>query len=279
MVIRSSSSGSTVETAIPQSNWNGDTLSGAGGSSNPSGIELNPALTQIFWCDIEWLGVGSVRCGFVIGGQYIVCHTFNHANIPGNTTTYMGTAVLPVRYEISSTGPAGTMRQICSTVISEGGYSLSGIPSGIGHNLGTSIVLPNDVSFKPLLSIRLKSTQPDAVVLPMDYTIVPVDQAIIKYRVYSQAVTTGGTWVDMPGNSSVQYNLSPTSIVSGNVTSTGFLISNNQSINTPQDARFDFTEQLSRNPFTPTMYEYVIEAATTGTNIDVYASINWQEVT
>ena len=31
MVIRSTSSGSTVETAIPQSNWNGDTLSGAGG--------------------------------------------------------------------------------------------------------------------------------------------------------------------------------------------------------------------------------------------------------
>lgn len=279
MVIRSTSSGSTVETAVPQSSWNGDTLSGAGGSSNPSGIELNPALTQIFWCDIEWLGVGSVRCGFVIGGQYIVCHTFNHANIPGNTTTYMGTAVLPVRYEISSTGPAGTMRQICSTVISEGGYSLSGIPSGIGHNLGTSIVLPNDVSYKPLLSIRLKSTQPDAVVLPMDYTIVPVDQAVIKYRVYRQAVTTGGTWVDVSGNSSVQYNLSPTSIVSGSVTSTGFLISNNQSINTPQDARFDFTEQLSRNSFTSTMYEYVIEAATTGTNIDVYASINWQEIT
>ena len=43
--------------------------------------------------------------------------------------------------------------------------------------------------------------------------------------------------------------------------------------------RFDFTEQLQRDPFTPTMYEYVLMAATTGTNIDVYASINWQEVT
>lgn len=279
MVIRSYSSGSVVEDRIPQSSWNGDTLLGTGGSSNLSGIELDPALTQIFWTDIEWLGVGSVRVGFVINGQYIVCHTFNHANVAGNTTTYMGTAVLPVRYEITTTGASATMRQICSTVISEGGYSLSGTPNGIGHNLGSSIILPNDVSFKPLLSIRLKSTQQDAVVLPMDYTIVPVDQAVIKYRVYRQAVTTGGTWVDVPGNSSVQYNLAPTSIVSGSVTATGFLISNNQSINTPQDARFDFTEQLSRDPFTPTMYEYVIEAATTGTNIDVYASINWQEVT
>lgn len=278
MVIRSYSSGVLTEDRIPQSDWNGDTLLGTGGSTNLSGIELNPALTQIFWTDIEWLGVGSVRTGFVINGQYIVCHTFNHANVPGNTTTYMGTAVLPLRYEISSTGPVGTMRQICSTVISEGGYSLTGTPNGIGHNLGSSIVLPNDASFKPLMSIRLKASQPDAVVLPMDYTIVPVDQAIVKYRVYTQAVTSGGTWVDMP-NSSVQYNLAPTALVSGTVTSTGFLISNNQSINTPQDAKFDFTEQLSRNPFTPTMYEYVITAATTGTNIDVYASVNWQEVT
>ena len=279
MVIRSYSSGSIVETRIPQSNWNGDTMTGLGGSTNPSGIALNPALTQLFWTDIEWLGVGSVRTGFVINGQYIVCHTFNHANVAGNTTTYMGTAVLPLRYEISTTGTAASMRQICSTVISEGGYTLTGVPSGRGHELGTPVRLPNDGSFKPLMSIRLKSTQPDAVVVPIDFTIVPEDQALIKYRVYAQAITTGGTWVPQTATSSVEYNLSPTTVVSGDHTYAGFLISNNQSINTPQNQMFDFTEQLTRNPFTPTMYEYCIAAATLGTNIDVYASINWQEIT
>lgn len=274
MVIRSYSSGSIVEDRIPQSSWNGDPLNGLG----PSGIELNPTLTQIFWCDIEWLGVGSVRVGFVINGQYIVCHTFNHANIVGNTTTYMGTATLPVRYELLSTGTAATMTQICSTVISEGGYSPSGIPAGRGHELGTPVRLPNDQSFKPLMSIRLKSTNPDAVVVPVDYTIVPVNQAVVKYRVYAKAVTSGGTWVSQGANSSVEYNLSPTALVSGDHTVAGFLISNNQSINTPQSQAFDFTEQLQRNPFTGTMYEYLLMAATTGTNIDVYAAINWQEI-
>ena len=275
MVIRSYSSGSVVETRIPQSSWNGDPLNGLG----PSGIELNPALSQIFWTDIEWLGVGSVRTGFVINGQYIVCHTFNHANVLGNSTTYMGTAVLPLRYEISTTGAPATMRQICSTVISEGGYTLSGTPAGRGHDLGTPVRLPNDGSFKPLMSIRLKSTQPDAVVVPVDFTIVPEDQALIKYRVYAQAVTSGGTWTSQSATSSVEYNLAPTALVSGDHTYAGFLISNNQSINTPQNQGFDFTQQLTRNPFTPTMYEYTIVAATLGTNIDVYASINWQEVT
>lgn len=274
MVIRSSSSGALVETRIPQNLWNGDKLNGSG----LSGITLNPALTQIFWTDIEWLGVGSVRTGFVINGQYIVCHTFNHANQAGNTTTYMTTATLPIRYEMSSTGPAGTMNQICSSVISEGGYSLSGSPSGIGHNLGTPVRLSNTSSvFTPLIAIRLKSTNSDAVVLPINFTIVPEDQALVKYQIYRKAVTSGGSWANV-SNSSVQYNLAPTSIVSGSPASVGFLISNNQSINTPQDEGFSFEQQLTRDPFTPTMYEYVITAATTGTNIDVYCSVDWQEV-
>jgi hypothetical protein len=275
MVIRSYSTGSIVEDRIAQSSWNGDKLDGTG----PSGITLNPALTQIFWTDIEWLGVGSVRTGFVINGQYIVCHTFNHANETGNTNTYMTTACLPVRYELATSGPGATMRQICSTVISEGGYSLSGVPGSIGHALGTPVRLSNTPSiYTPLIAIRLKSSNPDAIVLPVDYTILPEDQALIKFRIYLQAVTTGGSWNSAGSNSSVEYNLSPTSIVSGSVAEEGFLVSNNQSINVPQAQAFSFEQQLARNSFTPVMYEYVITAATTGTNIDVYASLNWQEV-
>jgi hypothetical protein len=275
MVIRSYSTGSIVEDRIAQSSWNGDKLDGTG----PSGITLNPALTQIFWTDIEWLGVGSVRTGFVINGQFIICHTFNHANEAGNINTYMTTACLPIRYELTSTGPAATMRQICSTVISEGGYTLSGTPGSIGHALGTPRRLSNTPSvYTPLISIRLKSTNLDAIVLPVDYTILPEDQALIKFRIYRQAVTSGGSWVSSGSDSSVEYNLAPTSLVSGSVAEEGFLISNNQSASVPQAQSFSFEQQLSRNSFTPVAYEYVITAATTGSNIDVYASLNWQEI-
>jgi hypothetical protein len=101
--------------------WNGDKLDGTG----PSGYYLNLARVQIFWSDIEWLGVGNVRCGFVINGEFIICHTFQCANQAGNTKVYMETAILPVRYEIENTdttADASTLKQICSTVISEGGY-------------------------------------------------------------------------------------------------------------------------------------------------------------
>ena len=275
LVIRSFSSGVLTEERIPQADWNGDILNGTG----PSGITLYPDRTQIFYCDIEWLGVGTVRAGFVIDGQFILCHSFNHANQSGNVTTYMTTGCLPLRYEISSTTGGATLKQICSTVISEGGYSLSGEANAIAHDLGSAIRLPNNDSFLPLIAIRLKSTNQDAIVLPTNFTIVPVDQAVIKYRIYTQAITTGGTWANVGSDSSVQYNLAPTAISSGTPNKTGFLVSNNQSINAPQNAEFDFEQQLTRDSGANVMYEYVISAATTGTNIDVYASVDWQEIT
>lgn len=288
MVIRSSSSGSIVEDRIPQNQWNGDRLNGLGGANNPSGITLNPALAQIWYCDIEWLGVGSVRVGFVIDGVYITCHTFNHANTPStgtanNTTTYMSTAILPLRYEITNTGgtaSASMMRQICSSVISEGGFQLSGSgnPRAASHVIGSPITLPNDQSFKPVMAIRLKSTMLDAVVVPINYSLVPVAQSMFQYRIYKRAITTGGTWVDSATDSAVQYNLAPTSLVSGDIAEQSFINSTNQSSGSPTQEAFGFEYQLEREPFTSVPYEYVIMMATTGTNQDVYVSIEWQEI-
>jgi hypothetical protein len=284
MVIRSSSTGSIVEDRIPQSSWNGDPLDGTG----PSGISLDVALTQIWYVDIEWLGVGSVRVGFVINGQYITCHTFNHANTPNtgttdNTTTYMTTATLPLRCEITNTGTTGSpsmLRQICASVISEGGFQLSGSgnPRAASHVIGTPVRLPNDASFKPVIAIRLKPTMLDAVVIPINYTLVPVAQSMFQYRIYKYAVTSGGTWVDSAADSAVQYNLGPTALVSGDIVEQSFINSTNQSSGAPTQEIFSFTYQLEREPFTGTPYEYVIMMATTGTNQDVYASIEWQEM-
>ena len=91
-VLRSSVTGSVSDArTVTQANWNGDKLDGTGAS----GYTLDPTKAQILWMDFEWLGVGSVRCGFIINGQYIVCHTFNNANLI--TNVYMTTAILPVR--------------------------------------------------------------------------------------------------------------------------------------------------------------------------------------
>jgi hypothetical protein len=287
MVIRSYSSGAIVEDRVLQANWNIDTLSGSGGASNPSGIELNTALDQIWFCDIEWLGVGTVRVGFIIDGNYVECHHFHHANVPStafvnNTTTYTTTATLPLRLEITNTGTTvspSSLRQICSSVISEGGYQLLGNPRAAAHLIGTPRRLPNDVSFVPVIAIRLKPTMLDAVVVPINYSIVPLAQSFFQFRVYKYAVTSGGTWVDSAADSAVQYNLAPTALVSGDIVEQSFINSTNQSASAPTQEQFSFVYQLEREPFTGVPYEYVITMATTGQNQDIYASIEWQEMT
>jgi hypothetical protein len=281
-VIRSGSTG--VEERVRQDAWNGDRLNGAGGATNPSGIRLYPDRTQIMFADVEWLGVGTVRVGFIIDGAYIICHRFNHANQSGNTKVYMTTASLPIRYEITNTGAttgASMMTQICSSVISEGGFQLSGSgnPRAASHLIGTPVRLPNDQSFKPVIAIRLKSTNLNAVVIPINYSLVPIAQSLFQYRVYKKAITSGGTWTDSAADSSVQYNLAPTALVSGDIAEQSFINSSNQTAGAPTQEVFTFEYQLERDPFTNTPYEYVIMMATAGTNQDVYASIEWQEIT
>src|SRR6056300_1229624 len=80
IVKRSSITGSPVNTRVLQQNWNIDVMDGSGSTSNPSGYELDLTKAQILWSDFEWLGVGTVRMGFVVNGQFIPVHAFHHAN-------------------------------------------------------------------------------------------------------------------------------------------------------------------------------------------------------
>jgi hypothetical protein len=278
MVIRSSSTGSLTYETVAQSSWNGDRLDGSGGANNPSGITLNVDRDQIFWTDVEWLGVGSVRTGFVINGQFIVCHTFNHANETGNVTTYMGTANLPIRYELISTGPAATLRQICSTVISEGGYQLSGEAKSIGHTFAQLVSLPNDDSYVPVMSIRLKSTMPDAIVIPTTWSLSVSSNDLYGWKIIRRGITSGGSWNSAGADSPVEYNLAPTALVSGDTVDEGYIRASNQSVSSPSNQAITFENQLIRDPFAGTMYEFVIMAATDGTNQKALAAVQWQQI-
>ena len=159
MVKRSYATGVAVDTKVAQADWNGDKLDGTGAS----GYTLDPTKTQIFWLDMEWLGVGSVRTGFVIDGQFILCHTFNHAN--SLAVVYMSTPNLPLRYEIENdgTGAATEMQHICSSVMSEGGEDKLGYTNWVSTG-GTHIDLPTENTLYAVMGIRLRSGYEGGVV-------------------------------------------------------------------------------------------------------------------
>ena len=278
-VERSLSTGTVTETKVSRANWNIDKLDGSG----PSALTLNIAKAQILWMDIEWLGLGSVRMGFVIDGKFIPCHVFHHANLI--TSTYITTGSLPLRYEIENTaGTASnsTLKQVCSSVISEGGYELRGLQQAVETPIGTPYDLTTAVTYYPIISIRLKSSpnRLDAIVILTALSIMGItNNANYNWRVVATGTTTGGTWVSAGADSAVEYNLTGTSFAGGRILASGFINGSNQG-STPVDILKEalFTFQLERNSFTSTSYELTVIAAADTNGADIYASMDWEEI-
>lgn len=279
IVKRSSVTGSVVNTEIAQADWNTDKLNGSG----PSGFTLDPTKSQIFWADFEWLGVGTVRTGFVIDGQYIVCHKFNHAN--NLNTTYITTASLPLRYEIealNTLSAAATMKEICATVMSEGGYQVR----GQSRTAGTLVTAPktftsSGVSY-PVVSLRLKASPDrlDSVVIPNAISFIGQgNNALFNWEVIAGGTTSGGTWATTDSGSSVEYNISGTSFSGGTVLAQGYVAANTQGQNALEATTEDlFKYQLQRNSFTstPTEITFVVKSKVDGDT--GFGAIDWEEV-
>lgn len=277
-VIRSNTTGTVTDNYAEQSDWNYDKLDGAG----PSKLTLDLDKAQIFFTDVEWLGVGSVRCGFVINGQLIHCHSFHHANI--DTDAYMTTAILPVRYEIENIGATtsnSVMKQICTSVISEGGYDLRGRNRSVGTDITTTRDMPTKGVFYPVVAIRLKSNRLDAIVVPKNINLVGVGNSTrIKWRLYQDATIAGATWVSVSADSAVEYNSNNSATMSGGtVLNSGLLSITNQSVSTVDLPPGLFRFQLERNGLTNTPTTFVLAAAGATDSDDVVGTMDWDEVT
>ena len=220
-VLRTNTSGTPSDArAVAQANWNGDKLDGTGAS----GLTLDLTHPQILWMDFEWLGVGSVRCGFIINGEYIVCHTFNTANVYG-TTVYMTTAILPVRYEITSTAAvAASLTQICCSVVSEGGFEQTSIDH-VARRTTIFTTISTAATFFPIVSIRLASGRTGAVVLPNRVQFLPTTSQNYEVVLLKNPTLTGATWAaTVPSDSNVEYDVAATAISSiGTIVQTDYV--------------------------------------------------------
>ena len=280
VVERSKITGSVVESKIAQADWNVDKLDGTG----TTGYTLDLTKAQIQYIDLEWLGIGTVRVGFVINGRFVVAHAFHHANLV--TGTYITTASLPLRIEIKQQTELGdsttaTLKQVCSSVMSEGGYQLRGLQQAVGTVITSPYELTTAGTFYPVVSIRLKSTRLDAAAILTALSILGTGNGIF----YNWQVAAGGTvttsWTSAGTNSSVEYSISGTAYTlgTGRILASGFMASNNQSsaaTNILKEALFKF--QLERNTFTG-VAEPITLLMSSGTDTqDVYASMDWEEI-
>lgn len=213
LVLRSYVGGSVDNSRkIPQSEWNGHKFDGSTFYSR----QIDVTKGNIFWMDVEWLGVGDVRCGFIIDGVPVVAHIFHNENL--NLTTYMTTATLPVRAELentSGTSGSSTMRLICATVISEGGYQ--------GYNTlnyAASTIIATDYkmlttagTFYPMVSIRLKNTRLDSVVLPIQVDFMGHTSDNFMWKLLlNPTLNSNAGFADYSAGSAVQFDTAATSM-------------------------------------------------------------------
>lgn len=139
LTLRTSTSGSPVDTRVAQANWNVDEYPG-----------LDVTKGNRYRFVIAWLGVEGVQC--FINGRHV--HTFSFSN--SLAAPYMKTANLPISVEIVNSGVAsgtGSLTYICSSArILNGGEYAS---RGFAYSLAASGVAATVV---PLFSMRVKST-------------------------------------------------------------------------------------------------------------------------
>lgn len=210
VVIRSSTSGSPVDNSISQDNWNLDKLNGGLPADNPSGVDIDLSKAQILIIDYQWLGVGRVRIGFDIDGEVVYAHEFLHANI--SNTVYMRTPSLPLRLEVRNTGiPASAtiLKEICTSIASEGGYRLPGLEFSKSNDITPRTVTTTKT---PVFAIRLKNNFPTgepnrrvAQFLNAGFMVATNDAHIEIVHVH-EAIDITATWADIGGGSAVEFS-------------------------------------------------------------------------
>lgn len=282
LVIRSATNGtgSIQETRVKQENWNVNTLSSGD-------FILDVTKTQLFYIDFQWLAVGRVRCGFVHKGITVICHVFDHTNVLD--VAYMQNPNLPVRCQIAnSVSLSSSMEQICSTVISEGGYSEAGRAFSVSNDtfraLGSGATLP-------VIAIRLKNNingLPNRGFVRLQNASVFTDQQTVKYSLLrlpsGSALTTSSAWISVDSGSIVEWN-SGSAYIDGTTLLTGFVGAN--SLN-PNQANPLVTSQAgvsNKQNFITQNYDssdseiYVVIAKNmTGTSTNVGGTLLWSEI-
>lgn len=190
--------------------WNLDTLDGTG----PSGATLDLSKAQILMIDLQFLGVGRVRCGFDIGGVVVWVHEFNNANSL-TVQPYMRRASLPLRWEAESTAASAgaTMQAICGQVMSEGG-----VAEGVGHTFGVvnAANVATSTTSATVIAIRPKTEWPASSGLIPHATIIPGEigvssaSADVLVEVFYNPTFSGGVWASADDNSAVEFSVNST---------------------------------------------------------------------
>lgn len=203
VTLRKTIDGVKTDTFVSQSDWNIDKLNGTG----PSGLTLDITKAQIYNYDYEWLGVGRIRYYVVLKGIPRLIHEITNYNSLNGV--YMRNPNLPIRYEISGSGTSN-LTQICSTVISEGGFEFSGDRVGI-HDGNSTL---SGSQYGVCMYVRLHPSASNVTIIPeqIDLLVSPGNNSKFSGRwdlLINPTTSDTITWNNVSGSTISQFAVIP----------------------------------------------------------------------
>lgn len=264
--IRGFMSGGVVDTKIAQSGWNIDKLDGTG----ESGLILDWTKVQIWVIDFQWLGVGRVRFGMVIGGLLYYCHENLVSNV--GETVYMSTPNLPVRYDAfaiaGGPGVDASFDCICCAVFSEGGLDPR------CNIVSAGMVAPRTAASgvrTPLIALRLKSTRIRAVVLPREIEILSGVNPIY-WELILNPTLTAPSFASVNDDSACEIDVVGTGGAGGFVIASGYIPSQVRGVSSQIETSLKMVSNIAGDS------DVILLAARGFTGNSVcYGSITWKE--
>jgi len=271
VVERSYTTGSVVENKVQQDDWNIDTLDGTGKSA----ITVDVSKGQIFILDIQWLGMGRVRMGFSIDGEFYYIHQFLHANIIDKV--YMQTANLPLRYEIENTSSTASntyMDNVCVEIESEGGYNPKGVTRSVTTGAADRVV---GATYVPIIALRLKETYKRAQILPLTFKTYNESNTLVHVKLIHGATLTGASWVSAGTNSIAEYDITASAYSGGEEIEDMFVSSQGADRNQLASEVPEMLLKLVSN-YSGDRDILVLVGKSLGTSSTMHASLSFREV-
>lgn len=270
-VIRTTTSGITTERRVSRNDWNGEKFDGNGWT----GVTADPTKQQMISISYEWYGAGTVDFNWLMKGETIKSHTFDNSN--NLDRVWCSTPFLPIRLEIENvTGVAGThyLYQGSNSLIQDGNVDKLGTLLSISNPI-TGTTMTNANTFYPIVSLRLKSSALQAVMLLRSLQAATNDNTNVYWRLYQNSTLTGANWTDHPdANSFIQYDTTATAMTGGTTILSGFTIASGSSL-TEIDKSADL--QLGRSGIGTISDTFTLACASPNTNKAALAVLNWIE--
>lgn len=217
---------SGVDTWVAQENWNGDKMDGTGGSSNPTGQNLDTTKGNVYQINFQWLGFGLIEFSIEDAntGRFVPVHSISYAN--SNTVPSLSNPSFPILWSVENTTNNTNITlkgaSCCGEI--EGKVEYLGPTNAIGNSkTGVTTTLTNIVTIRNKSTYQTLTNRTPINILKYSISVDGTKPA--EFQIVKNA-TLGGTpsYTDISTNTSViEYDTAGTTVTGGQTIDFGTL--------------------------------------------------------